>query len=1107
VYSDNMGRRSDPEVKRTRAKSDWTRITFTPDLARFGMASLDADTVALLTKRVYDMAGCTDKSVRVHLNGEELAVRGFKEYAALYRQEGEPALAHERVNDRWEVAVGASDGAFQHVSFVNSICTSKGGTHLDLVVNQLVRRLQETAQKKHKGVAVKPAQVKGHLSVFVNCLIENPAFSSQTKECLTSKASAFGSKCELNDRLARHLVACGVVDSMLSWARVKACNDLKRQHDGRKRGRLLGIPKLDDANNAGGRHAQRCSLILTEGDSAKALAVSGLAVLGRDDYGVFPLKGKLLNVRDASPKQVMENQEIQHITSIMGLQHGKEYADTSSLRYGHIMIMADQDHDGSHIKGLVINLIAHFWPSLLKIPGFLQEFVTPIVKVSRRGEPTRAFFTQTEYAAWRAAHDEGRGWRMKYYKGLGTSTAAEAKEYFADLRLHRLDFEYSGPHNEADLDMAFNKKRPDDRKEWLTRFDPAVFVDHARESVDLSDFVHNELIHFSMADNHRSIPAMTDGLKPGQRKILWACFLRNLRTEIKVAQLAGYVSEHAAYHHGEASLCGAIINMAQDFPGSNNINLLTPNGQFGTRIQGGKDAASPRYVFTQLNKVAWALFPAADDAVLPHLTDDGLQVEPERYVPLIPLSLVNGADGIGTGWSSSAPCYNPRDVIDNLRRLLAGEPPVPMLPWYRGHTGVIEPKADDPSCFYSFGVIRVVDAVTVEISELPVKRWTQDYKEFLEASIEGEGKRGGFIRDFRGYHTDSSVRFVVTLSEEQLAQAQREGLHQKFKLVGTINTGNVHLFNSAGRIQKYGSPAEVLAEFYAVRIETTARRKAHLLEQLEREWARLDDRVRFIRMVVEEELVVAKRPRAELLAELEALGFRQFGREGAGPGGYDYLLGMPMWSLTTEKMAELEAEAAAKREALAALRAKTAEDLYGEDLDGLSRALDEFDAARPVAAASPGGKKPPAKANKSRKRAADPPAGSGTLVVPVQPAPRKPKRKGSPAAGAPAAVASPPTAVGAGATSAPTAAPVAPVPPEAAAAEPPQGDPPSPQPAHAGSPPPLKKRLLARIGEDTALQGVCARVSANAPAAASGGTQAQSNPPSPEAEETPAVSP
>lgn len=305
----------------------------------------------------------------------------------------------------------------------------------------------------------------------------------------------------------------------------------------------------------------------------------------------------------------------------MGLKFGVEYNDTNikTLRYGHLMIMADQDHDGSHIKGLVINFIHYYWPSLLDIPGFLQQFITPIVKATK-GKKSNTFFTLPEFETWKeSTGNDAKGWNTKYYKGLGTSTSAEAKDYFSNLDKHEIAFcaisadEISSEVVDDQMDvldsdavpdkivsgsglieMAFAKKHVEERKTWLNNLKKGTYLDYSDaqvEGIKYSQFVNQELVLFSQADTHRSIPNIFDGFKPSQRKVLFACFLRNLKGEMKVAQLSGYVSEKSAYHHGEVSLQGTIVNMAQDFVGSNNINLLTPSGQFGTRRMGGKDSA------------------------------------------------------------------------------------------------------------------------------------------------------------------------------------------------------------------------------------------------------------------------------------------------------------------------------------------------------------------------------------------------------------------------------------------------------------------------------------------------------------------------------------
>lgn len=340
--------------------------------------------------------------------------------------------------------------------------------------------------------------------------------------------------------------------------------------------------------------------------------------------------------------------------------------------------------------------------------------------------------------------------------------------------------------------MAFSKKKVEERKEWLRSYVPGTFLDHSADVISYHEFVHKELILFSRADLERSIPSMVDGLKPGQRKIVYACFKRNLKSDIKVAQLAGYVAEHSAYHHGEASLMSTILGLAQDFVGSNNINLLVPQGQFGTRLQGGKDAASPRYIFTRLAPLARHLFNEHDDKLLSYLNEEGQTIEPEWYAPILPTVLINGAEGIGTGWSTSIPNYCPRDVVDNLKRMLDGEEPLPMVPWYRGYRGTIEEVVDRKGVrsYVVSGIINQLDDTTLEITELPVRKWTQDYKEFLEEMVKPEDKNATpFITEYKEHHTDSSVHFVVTLPEGKMREALAAGLHAKFKLTSKISIG------------------------------------------------------------------------------------------------------------------------------------------------------------------------------------------------------------------------------------------------------------------------------------------------------------------------------
>ena len=971
TFTKNMHNIGKPKITKHTKGGEYTCITFKPDLALFGMESIDDHMEALMLKRVYDMAGTVN--VKVYLNGEQLKIKNFKQYVEMYvsainelggkadnGDEGgadvptgaapKPAIIYESTVDKgrtWEVAFAVSDGEFRQVSFVNNIATIKGGKHVDHVADQVISRLIEHVKKDKKTGKVMPNQVRQQLWVFVNCQIVNPTFDGQTKETLTLKQSAFGSKWTLTDEFAKKVIKSGVVDNIVSFARFKQDQALKKT-DGHKRTRITNIPKLEDANNAGGRKAKDCTLILTEGDSAKSLAVAGIVEVGRDNYGVFPLRGKLLNVREASHDQIMKNAEIKAIKEILGLQHGKQYLDVNSLRYGSIMIMTDQDHDGSHIKGLIINFLDHFYPSLLKIPGFLVEFITPIVKC-RKGKQELSFFTIPEYETWRDAHNGGKGWHIKYYKGLGTSDPQDAKKYFRALEKHKLPFDVTRDGDRELIDLAFNKKKADDRKEWLRTFRPGTYLDHNTDRIPYADFINKELILFSMADNLRSIPSVVDGLKPGQRKVIYVMFERKSNSELKVNTLVGHVMGQAAYHHGDAALVMTIVGLAQNFVGSNNVNLLEPRGQFGTRLLGGKDAASGRYIFTALPKITRALFPQADDALLDYLDDDGQKVEPHWYIPVVPQVLMNGAEGIGTGWSTSVPNYNPHEIVANLRRRMAGEDVVPMKPWFRGFTGDVEEFG--PGRFKISGRVTQIDDKTWEITELPIRTWTSNYKESLEERIVSSEKAQATIKDYKEYHTESTVNFIVELTAKGQAEIAEKGPDAFFKLSCQISTTNMVLFDQDGKIKKYSSAEEILEEFYLLRLSYYQKRKEHLVDQLKLMYDRLTNQARFVQMIISRQLVVSNRKRADIVADLRKNEFRPFPKQGkasiaaepeddeavdeedvSADSDYDYLLNMAIYNLTKEKVDKLLKERDAKEEELKVLIGRSPQNLWDEDL-------------------------------------------------------------------------------------------------------------------------------------------------------------------------------
>lgn len=794
----------------------------------------------------------------------------------------------------------------------------------------------------------------------------------------------------------------GLVESVLTWAKFKAQTDLAKT-SGSKKTKLKGIPKLEDANDAGTKNSMNCTLILTEGDSAKSLAVSGLGVVGRDTYGVFPLRGKLLNVREATHKQILENAEINNLIKILGLQYKKKYMgndDLKMLRYGKLMIMTDQDQDGSHIKGLLINFIHTNWPELLRLK-FLEEFITPIVKATKKGQEL-SFFSVPEFEEWKNDTPNSNTFNIKYYKGLGTSTSKEAKEYFQAMDRHRILFKYGTQADDDAILMAFSKKCIDQRKEWLTKhmeeckhrklvgLPERYLYTKTTKEISYADFVNLELVLFSNTDNIRSIPCVVDGFKPGQRKVIFTCIKRNDKREVKVAQLAGSVAEKSAYHHGEASLCGTIVNLAQNYVGSNNINLLQPNGQFGTRLSGGKDSASPRYIFTMLSPLARLIFHPHDDPLLNFLDEDNQRIEPEWYIPILPMVLVNGCEGIGTGWSTKIPNHNPRDIVANLRGMMQGNEPKPMIPFYKNFQGQIITAGDGR--FVTVGNASILDGQKLEISELPIGTWTQNYKEScLETLLHGGDKIKPVISDYKEYNTDTTVRFVISFlpGEFQRIAHENGGFHRVFKLTSSLAITSMHSFDNVNCLRKYDNTMIILKEFFTLRMEYYDKRKVYLEGMMQAEADKLSNQARFIMEKCDRTLVVENKKRKIMIDELIKRGYdadpiktwkaliKADDAEDEGaveeeeaaeevdekPGKskkppvdaekafqnlsdvkkYDYLLGMSMWMLTEERKNELLKQRDTKLAELATLKAKTPKGLWVEDLDAFMKKLDEVE--------------------------------------------------------------------------------------------------------------------------------------------------------------------
>lgn len=589
------------------------------------------------------------------------------------------------------------------------------------------------------------------------------------------------------------------------------------------------------------------------------------------------------------------------------------------------------------------------------------EDVTPIKDINLLTETTQIDTT--------APMDDSD--TMSHYSDVSMTTNLESfKNYYKNSNRNPCDLA---------MELAFAKKYADYRKGWITQYlklkaNGQVDLDlHKLPIMSYYDFINEKLVEFSVYDNERSIPSIADGLKPSQRKILYTMLKKSFKKKVKVAELAGIVSAFTSYHHGQASIEETIVGMAQDFPGSNNINLLLPLGQLGSRKgkadKGiGKDAASSRYIYTNINPITKVIFNKIDENLYSYLDDDGKVVEPTFYLPTIPMILINGTRGIGTGWSTDIPTYNPIDVINNMELYLQGKPMYEMQPWFRGFRGTIYKISHQK--YRVTGVYQRTGPTTVEITEIPVGSAREsmsfmDYKNFIENLIIDTSVTDDKIRskqvldDAEILLTDKTIKCTLHFqSEEQLNRllSNLTTFESQFKLSHIINTSNMNLFNIDGIMTKYVNPEDILSEYCDIRLRYYGKRKNYMIKEWETKILQINEKIRFINYINDEqhELKVQKRKKVDIIGLLEKYQFMKFVKtsnkkkhpddENVGTSlSYDYLLKMPIYSLTIEQIEKLQKERDETQRKLDELRTTSTQKLWADDLVNVKAQLITFE--------------------------------------------------------------------------------------------------------------------------------------------------------------------
>lgn len=407
VFTDNMSKKTQPKI--SASAKNFTAITYSPDLKRFDLEKIDDDHIKMMRKRVIDIAAC-NPGLKLEFNSEKFKFKTFKEYVDSYVQDS----VWEKSKD-WEIAIGVSKDGFQSVSFVNSIETKEGGTHENFILYQVVEAIRAMIKKKHR-VEVKPAEIRAHMFLFMNCSIINPAFDSQTKTRLITEPKEFGTTHKISDKFNKAIFESEIIQSLLDWIEQKKAAEERTEL--RKLNKTLGTAKILKLIDAKSRDRNRCVLGIFEGNSA----VSAVRKF-RDPqfFGAFPLKGKFVNVSEMTNTEVIKNDEAVQLMGALGIKFG-EYP--SSLRYGKIYLYTDADPDGDHIAASLINFFDKYWPDLIN-QGRVFRVMTPLV-VAKKSKDTLLFYTESEFLAWEKKHS--KGWAIEYKKGLA---ALENEEYKA----------------------------------------------------------------------------------------------------------------------------------------------------------------------------------------------------------------------------------------------------------------------------------------------------------------------------------------------------------------------------------------------------------------------------------------------------------------------------------------------------------------------------------------------------------------------------------------------------------------------------------------------------------------------------------------------------
>ena len=785
-------------------KDPFTKVTFLLEYELFNKEGYNQDMAEVLEQLLYTRMNyvsvyCGNK-YKIYYNDELLEKHTLYDLSKLLIDDDDIIKCqlfnkNDKKNNPFDINIcihDCQDGQ-EAISFINGLFVSNNGSHLRYINKLILENLKTKLEKKLKDkVKITNKLISNYLFIFFSGNITNPDYKNQSKTELSISETRFKDY-EFEPKVYKKI-----------WEKLETEFDriyldkISKENVTKKTSKLKGIAKYRSADKAGTNEGYKCTLVIPEGDSAESCVRNGLTSnkdLGYKHYGIFNIQGVPLNVRKEidikeikknnkieyiidRKKKLLENERINSLIKVLNLNYSYTYDLTEegekeykTLRYGKILIAVDADVDGlGMICSLILNFFNVFFPKLLE-RKIINIFATPLIRAypTKKNKFIEEFYNVEEYNEWLKKNNVN-DYKVSYIKGLATHSNMEIKYMFKKVEDKIYTFLLDEKANNY-FEIYFGNDA-DKRKTILSSEDKYDEVEnkinYKNKAISCSYQLNTNTKEFQLDNIQRKMPHIIDGLNPARRKVLAGSIkkFKQSNNKLKVFQLGGFIAEHMMYHHGSDSLNKTIINMAQNFPGSRNIPLLLPIGQFGSRYKGGDDAGSARYIDTKLNKsVVDLLYPSIDNDLLEYNVVDGVIAEPKYFVPILPTVLLEDVCLPSTGWKIEVYARDVDQVIKNVKYLIDDESAkLIKMKYFKNKFKGKEIQNKDVNMLIGTYEISKKSKDEVIITELPPKVWNEKFIENLE--------KKEFVDDVFDESTIDDVRIIVKFKKDELSKLE-----------------------------------------------------------------------------------------------------------------------------------------------------------------------------------------------------------------------------------------------------------------------------------------------------------------------------------------------